>query len=91
MTLAFIGIGNVGFAIANNLEQKLDSLPAEIKQQCRVDATLFRLRQEYNDINDLRYKWAKRTVAYDRIRKEDISRVHPLLEKYKTEWLKINE
>ena len=79
------------FKIADSLEQKLNDLPAEIKQQCRVDATLFRLRQEYNDMDDLRYKWAKRTVAYDKIRNEDISKVHPKLEKYKTEWLKINE
>lgn len=77
--------------IAEQIESELNNLPVEIKQQCRLDALSYRLRQQIvvDNIDELRNRWAKRTVKYDDMRNQSISDVHPKLAKYVEEWLTI--
>jgi MoaA/NifB/PqqE/SkfB family radical SAM enzyme len=77
--------------IAEKIEEKTSDLPHDVRQQCRVDALLFRLRQqsEPSDIDSLRLKFAKRTMKYDELRTQDISRVHIKLKEYVEQWIQI--
>ena len=82
---------NDRLAIAETIEGKTADLPHDVKQQCRVDALLFRLRQQFDssDINSLRLKFAKRTKKYDELRMQDIGRVHFKLKEYVDQWIQI--
>ena len=75
--------------IADQIEQRVETLPEYRKTQCRMDATVFRLRSKFYNLDERRLNWAKRTVKYDQIRNQDIGLVHPKLAEYRDQWLKI--
>lgn len=82
---------NDRLAIAESLEAALVDLSEDKKQQCRVDAMSYRLRQEFESdhINEMRYKWAKRTLKYDELRNQNINDINTKLAEYVNEWMKI--
>lgn len=77
--------------IAKQLEERANTLNADDRNQSRIDATIYKLRQEHDNklVDELRSKWAKRTQMYDEIRNQDVGLVHPKLKEYVEQWLKI--
>lgn len=74
--------------IADLIEAEVSELAEAQRQQCRIDALLVKLRKENtsDDLDDLRTRWADRTIKYDSIRNQSISDVHPKLAQYVEEW-----
>ena len=75
--------------VADQIEERIKDLPEHRKKQGRMDATLFKLRSKFDNLDERRLKWAERTVMYDKIRNQDVGLVHPKLAEYRDEWLKI--
>ena len=75
--------------IANNILDRVMDLSPEKKQQCRIDALVYRLQKqsEDSDLANLRAHWAKRTVKYDQLRHQDINYVNNKLAGYVQEWI----
>ena len=75
MTLAFIGIGNVGFALANNLQKKgiKSLLPATIqsrtvlKKRCSKTRILFYALYKLLSIKQMWYFWQRLSKSIRRL------------------------
>jgi len=79
-------------SIASDLENKAETLSTSRRQQSRIDAIIHRLRKDdVENIDDLRFSWAKRTKKYDEIRKNNIADVDLRLKEYMEEWMKIKK
>lgn len=74
--------------IAQQLELATENMTDAQRQQCRVDAMSYRLRQDFEGdyIEHMRYKWAQRTLKYDELRSQNIGDIDPRLAKYVEQW-----
>lgn len=72
--------------IAKEIEDLVKDFPEEFKEQSRINAVIYRLKNDKENIN-LQNKWAKRTQMYDRIRNKSIFDVHPKLGEYFNKWI----
>jgi len=74
--------------IISEIEKRTESLSEHAKQQWRIDALSYRLRQEFDPVSTaiLRKKFALRTIKYDTIRHQSIEQIHPKLAEYVTQW-----
>jgi sulfatase maturation enzyme AslB (radical SAM superfamily) len=72
--------------IAKKIEDLVKDFPEELKEQSRINAVIYRLKNNKENIN-LQNKWAKRTQMYDRIRNKSIFDIHPKLGEYFNKWI----
>ena len=76
--------------VADKIESMISTLTHAQRQQCRLDALLVKLRNtiDPDNIDELRTKWAKRTMKYDTIRNQSIKNVNQKLADYVSQWTK---
>lgn len=72
--------------IADQIENLVKDFPQEFKEQSRINALVYRLKNDVENI-DLQNKWAKRTQMYDKVRNKNIFDVDLRLGGYANKWI----
>lgn len=74
--------------LADQLSDCVSELTPEQRQQFRYDAVLYRLcdKATPSDLNQLRDSFVKRTLAYDKLRNQTYTVLHPTIEEYMKTW-----